>query len=61
MKKQTGFTKQSVEILTESRDEVTNLFEKAVTSMTASVKQSDKTTKASTAKPATKKPAKKAA
>ena len=58
------FTSKTVEILSESRDEATNLFEKAIASEAAPVKKpaiAAKSGKASTAKPATKKPAKKAA
>jgi phasin family protein len=52
------FTSKTVEILSESRDEATNLFEKVIASEAAPVK---KPAKASTAKPAAKKTAKKAA
>ena len=63
--KMIGFTSQTVEILTQSRDEVSSLFEKAIASMAAPTKKSakakTKATKASTAKPAAKNPVKKAA
>jgi len=56
--KMTGFIRQAVEIFTQSSDEATNLFEKAMSTKAAPVKQPAKTT---TVKGATKKPAKKAA
>ncbi|MEE9575731.1 MAG: TIGR01841 family phasin, partial [Gammaproteobacteria bacterium] len=56
--KMTGFIRQAVEIFTQSSDEATNLFEKTMSTKTATVKQPAKTT---TVKGATKKPAKKAA
>jgi len=55
------FTNKTAEILSESRDEATNLFEKVIVSEAAPVKKPAKAAKASTAKPAAKKPAKKAA
>ena len=56
--KMTGFIRQAVEIFTQSSDEATNLFEKAMSTKAATVKQPAKKT---TVKGATKKPAKKAA
>ena len=61
--KMMGFTKQTVEILTVSRNEATNLFEKVIASKAAPAKKpaKAKATKAAAAKPAAKKSAKKAA
>ena len=59
--KMMGFTRQTVEIITETRDEAASLFEETIASGAAPVKKSVKAIKASTAKGATKKSAKKAA
>ncbi len=61
--KMIGFTNQTVEILTQSRDEARSLFEKVIASKTSPAKKpaKAKTTKAKTAKPAAKKAARKAA
>ena len=56
--KMIGFTNQTVEILTQSRDEARSLIEKAIASKAAPAK---KPAKASAAKPAAKKSVKKAA
>lgn len=56
--KMTDFIRQTVEIFTQSRDEATSLFEKTIATKAAPAKQP---AKATTAKPATKKSAKKAA
>ena len=58
--KMIGFTNQTVEILTRSRDEVKSLFEKVIASKAAPAKKPAKA-KATATKPAAKKPAKKAA
>ncbi len=55
-----GITRQTVEIFSESRDEVTKLIEKAIASKAAPVKRPTKA-KATAAKSAAKKSAKKAA
>ena len=56
--KMMGFTKQTVEILNQTRNEATSLFEKVIASKAAPAK---KPAKAKAAKPAAKKAAKKAA
>ena len=56
--KMIGFTSQTVEILNQSRNEATSLFEKAIATKAAPAK---KPAKAKAAKPAAKKAAKKAA
>jgi phasin family protein len=56
--KMIGFTSQTVEILNQTRNEATSLFEKVIASKAAPAK---KPTKAKAAKPAAKKAAKKAA
>jgi len=65
--KMIGFTSQTVEILTQTRDEAKSLFEKAIASKAVPAKMPAKAkttkaakTKAATAKPAAKKAAKKA-
>ncbi len=57
--KMIGFTSQTVEILTQTRDEAKSLFEKAIASKAAPAKKPAKAKAA--AKPAAKKSAKKAA
>ncbi len=57
--KMIGFTNQTVEILTQTRDEAKSLFEKAIASKAAPAKKPAKAKAA--AKPAAKKSAKKAA
>jgi len=61
--KLTGFTNQTVEVLTESGDETKGLFEKVIASVATPVRMpaKAKATKETTAKPAAKKSAKKAA
>ena len=57
--KMIGFTSQTVEILTQTRDEAKSMFEKAIASKAAPAKKPAKAKAA--AKPAAKKSAKKAA
>jgi len=59
--KMMGFTRQTVEIITETRDETASLFKETIASRAAPVKKSVKATKVSTPKGTTKKSAKKAA
>ncbi len=61
--KMIGFTSQTVEILNQSRNEASSLFEKVIVTKAVPAKKpaKAKTTKAATAKPAAKKSVKKAA